>query len=228
MARPLVCFDIDGTLIRTGGAGREALDQAFAELWGWPNATEGVHIAGSIDDVICKDVATKFGFSWTQNDTDRLAHRYLAALSSRLDVPGRAEILPGLPEILGWVGEIASTCLLTGNWRAGAQRKLAGTTLENRFAFGAFSEDAPTRNGLVPVARRRAGERGIAADIAVVVGDTIADIECARAGGAYVIVVETGFSEAGALTRAKPDLQVVNLSAGRAAILSFLSALACD
>ena len=56
----LVLFDIDGTLIRTRGAGRESLDAAFAAVHGWENATEGVHVAGSTDGAILRDVGQRF------------------------------------------------------------------------------------------------------------------------------------------------------------------------
>lgn len=219
---PLLCFDIDGTLVRTAGAGREALDEAFLALWGWPDATQGVHVAGSTDDVICRDVASKFGVAWSAANTPPLRTLYLNALSARLDNPARTTVLPGLPGILQELEGLASYCLLTGNWSEGATRKLLHTGLLPWFSFGVYSEDAENRNGLVPVAVERARSRGLDVEHAIVIGDTIADIECARAGGAGVIVVETGFSEPLALAAAKPDLQVPSFEQGRAAIVDFL------
>ena len=98
--------------------------------------------------------------------------------------------------------------------------------LHDLFGWGAFSEDAVDRDGLVPVARQRAAERGIAFGEVIVVGDTVSDVRCARAGGAKVIVVETGFSSPDALAAAGPDLQVADLAAGSAAVAAFLATCA--
>ncbi len=226
MARPLVCFDIDGTLVRTRGAGREALDEAFAALHGWPSATEGVHVAGATDDVICRDVAARFGDSWHPERTLSLRDRYLQALAARLADPARTEVLPGLPEVIQAVGEVAEVCLLTGNWALGARMKLDAAHLSRHFAWGVYSEDAVDRDGLVPVARQRARERGLDVSAVVVVGDTVSDVRCARVGGAVAVVVETGFSTVESLRESRPDLQVSNLATGREAFLDLVATLA--
>ncbi len=225
MARPLVCFDIDGTLVRTRGAGREALDEAFEALHGWRSATDGVHIAGATDDVICRDVAVRFGRSWTAEQTPALRERYLGALSARLADPGRTEVLPGLPEMIAATAELAEVCLLTGNWALGARAKLDAGNLSRHFAWGVFSEDAADRDGLVPVARRRARLLGLEVSQVVVVGDTVSDVRCARAGQALAVVVETGFSTVEDLRASQPDLQVTNLASGRDEFLALLATL---
>ncbi len=211
---PLLALDIDGTLLRTRGAGREALDEAFLDRYGWPAATEGVHVAGATDDVICRDVAARFGVVWQAQHTPALRERYLVALRRRLADPTRTEVLPGVEALLDAVEGRAHVALLTGNWVAGAHEKLAAAGLAARFEWGVYSEDAVDRDGLVPAARARAAARGLKVGEVVVIGDTVADIRCARAGGARVVVVETGFSTPEALTLARPDLQVPDLARG--------------
>lgn len=218
----LILFDIDGTLLKTGGAGREALDSAFLSCHGWRDATNGVHIAGSIDDVIVSDVAAGQGVAWNPADTAALKSSYLVELRSRCLEPGRSRLCPGVRELLSRLHGRAHVALLTGNWSEGAQIKLEASGLANSFSWGVYSEDATTRNGLVPVARERARAKGIEFRDIIVIGDTPADVDCARAGGARVIAVETGFAERGALERKQPDLQVRDLADGLGWILALI------
>ena len=225
MAPPLLVFDIDGTLLRTRGAGRVALDEAFLELHGWAEATEGVHIAGATDDVICRDVAARFGQPWPAAATPPLRERYLVALRRLLAEPARTERLPGIDELLRALHGRAHVALLTGNWAEGAAVKLAAAGLAHTFAWGVYSEDAPHRDGLVPAARARAAARGLAVGEVVVLGDTAADVQCARAGGARVVAVETGFATPETLAAARPDLQVRDFATGHGWILALVHAL---
>ncbi len=222
MTLPLVCFDIDGTMLRTRGAGREALDEAFLALYGWNLATEGVNVAGATDDVICRDVAARFGEHWTPARTPVLVGRYLVGLRRRLDDPARSEVLPGVCALLDALAGRAHVALLTGNWEIGAGVKLRAVALDRRFEWGVFSEDAFDRDGLVPAARARAAERGLTVGEVMVLGDTVSDVKCARAGGARAVVVETGFSTPEDLANARPDLQVANLTEGLGWILAMV------
>jgi phosphoglycolate phosphatase-like HAD superfamily hydrolase len=226
MRLPLVAFDIDGTLLRTRGAGRQALDEAFQVHFGWRDATEGVNVAGATDEVICRDVAARFGAPWTAEDTAAVRATYLEALDRRLGEPDRTDVLPGVTTLLDALAGRAHVALLTGNWFAGAERKLRAAGLVDRFAFGAFAEDAVDRNGLVPVVRARAEDRGLDVAGVIVIGDTVNDVACARAGGAAVVVVETGFCTPDALAEAAPDLQVHDLERGAAWVLALVRATA--
>lgn len=209
----LVLFDIDGTLVRTRGAGRESLDAAFAAVHGWENATEGVHVAGSTDGAIVRDVSARFS---GEAVTERVQAHYYAALAARLVDRERVRLCPGVVEILDALQGRVHLALLTGNWGEGARIKLEACGLWERFAFGAFADDAVDRNDLVPVAVARARERGLTVTGVVVIGDTPADVACARAGGAVAVAVETGFAAPGALARARPDLLLKDLASGGA------------
>lgn len=216
----LVLFDIDGTLLRTRGAGREALDEAFAAVCGWADATSGVPIAGSTDGAILRGVCARFGRAWTDAaaappvDLPALREAYLAGLRRRMADPARVELCAGVVEALDALEGRAHVALLTGNWAAGAEIKLGAAGLGGRFAFGAFGDDAVERDRLVPVARARADARGLRYERVVVVGDTPADVSCARAGGAVAVVVETGFATPEDLAASAPDLQLPDLERG--------------
>lgn len=214
----LVLFDIDGTLLRTRGAGRESLDEAFWALYGWGDATEGVHIAGSTDGAILRDVCARFGAldaaGAPEVDEATLRAAYLSALARRLAEPGRIEVCPGVFPLLTALRGRVHLGILTGNWRAGATLKLGAVGLLDWFGVGAYGDDAVDRNALVPVARGRADALGLAYDRVVVLGDTPSDVACARAGGAVAIAVETGFASPDEIAAAGPDLQVVDFARG--------------
>lgn len=212
----LVLFDIDGTLLRTRGAGREALDEAFDAVCGWRAATEGVYVAGSTDERILRDVAALRGEVWDEARTPALRTAYLAGLARRVVMPARSELCPGVVETLAALRERphVEVALLTGNWEAGAVIKLAAVGLGDTFAWGAYADDAVERDALVPIARARAAARGRPADRILVIGDTPADVRCARAGDALAVAVETGFATHEAIAAERPDLQVRDLARG--------------
>lgn len=222
MTGALVLFDIDGTLLRTRGAGREALDEAFRRVHGWERATEGVHIAGSTDEVIVRAVAARYDAAGAVR-IDAVREVYLEVLARRLREPGRVERCPGVEALLDRLAGRAEVALLTGNWSDGAAIKLAAAGLGDRFAWGVWAEDGPDRDALLPVARRRAQARGLSVDRAIVIGDTPADVACARADGGLAVAVETGFAEPDALARARPDLQVRDLVVGAPWVLAMVA-----
>ena len=133
--KPLVLFDIDGTLLRTRGAGREAMDDAFLEVHGWKKATEGVHIGGSTDGRICLDVGVKYGATV---DVDAVKAAYLVRVAERLEDKTRVEVCPGVFELLDAIGGRAHVALLTGNWESGAAVKLGAAGLGKHDAGGCF------------------------------------------------------------------------------------------
>ena len=217
--KPLVLFDIDGTLLRTGGAGRQAMDDAFLAVHGWTRATEGVPIGGSTDGAICAGVARKHA---AEVDVPAVRERYLERLVERLGDGARVEVCPGVFELIAALEGRAHIALLTGNWSAGAALKLGAAGLGGVFPWGAYAEDAVDRNALLPIARERARGLGVQYGAAVIIGDTPADVACARAGHGKVIAVETGFGSAEELAKSAPDLQVPDLARGLGWVLAFL------
>jgi phosphoglycolate phosphatase len=195
----LVLFDIDGTLVLTGGAGLRAMTRAIERVTGHADGLSGIAIAGRTDWIILTDALDRFGLTLENGMFERLRDEYVAMLAEEIAQrgEGRKDVMPGIRELLArlharddvWLG------LLTGNFVEGARIKLEHFDLWKFFRCGAFGDDASDRNALVPVAVGRARERGlpdIAADAVFVVGDTPHDIACARAANAVPIGVATG------------------------------------
>ncbi len=209
-------YDIDGTILSTGGAGRSALNEAFEALYGVPPAFARVSFAGRTDPGIIADA-----FQLAEMEPrphGELIEAYLPRLERRLG-QGTTVVHPGVHAALDATHPMGVNALLTGNMEAGAQRKLADVGLWDRFALGAYGDDSPFRNDLVPVAETRARQAGRQFSRTVVIGDTPADVACARAGGAIAVAVLTGWSSREALEASEPDLLLEDLESGLDALL---------
>jgi phosphoglycolate phosphatase-like HAD superfamily hydrolase len=204
----LVLFDIDGTLVLTGGAGLRAMNRACAEIVGAPTgltgtlATEalnGIPVAGRTDWIILHDTLARLGIQLDDDLLGRIRERYVAHLREEIGQPGKGfnGTLPGVSALLETLHprEDVFLGLLTGNFKDGARIKLERFDLWRYFQCGAFGDDSPDRNALVPVAVGRATACGMPgftpADI-IVVGDTPHDVACAQAVGAVPVGVATG------------------------------------
>jgi len=209
-----ILFDIDGTLIRTGGAGCRALTRAFEDLYGIPRALDGVPLAGRTDPLIVAGVLAAAGHATVDHaeGLEAFRQRYYGFLVEELgEGLEHQRVLPGVVPLLerlgAGVGNVMT--LLTGNYAEGARIKLEHFGLWQHFGWGAFGEDAADRNGLVAVALERAAERGWpvgASGRTIVVGDTPLDIACARAAGVRSIAVATGDYGVDALGEAGADV----------------------
>jgi phosphoglycolate phosphatase-like HAD superfamily hydrolase len=214
----LILFDIDGTLVRTADAGRRALSRAFEELLGVTNALDGVPIAGRTDSWIVADVAARRNLLCDVHTVERLRSAYLRHLPTELDQPGsRKGVMPGVRPLLQALStrEDAYVALLTGNFEEGARIKLAYFDLWRYFRCGAFGDNAPERNGLLPRAVARVREcGGPAVDPAavVIVGDTPLDVAVAVAGGARSVAVATGDCDVTTLRASGADVVLNDLS----------------
>lgn len=201
-ARPgqstLVLFDIDGTLLLSGGAGKRALNQAFEEVFAVAAGFDGIPVAGRTDRLIFEDALARAGLSATPARRDRFYRRYFDLLEREIVNPGpRKGLMPGVRALLDQLDGISGVTsgLLTGNFARAARIKLEHFGLWHFFLCGAYGDDAPERDALVPVAVDRARRHGVAiasATHVVVVGDTPLDIQCARAAGARCVAVATG------------------------------------
>jgi phosphoglycolate phosphatase-like HAD superfamily hydrolase len=208
--RKLVLFDIDGTLVLTGGAGIRAMNRACAELVGHDEALASIPVAGRTDRIILSDVVRSAGHSLDDGLLEQLRDSYILHLREEIERPGHTQnfeslgarggikaVMPGIRELLATLAHRDDVFLglLTGNFEAGARIKLEHFDLWHYFRCGAFGDDSPNRNDLVPFAVRRAQECGaprLAAEDILVVGDTPHDIACARAVGAIPVAVATG------------------------------------
>ena len=216
----LLLFDVDGTLVLTGGAGVRAMNRAFEGVWGVPDAFKGIRMAGGTDPRLLDEALAAAGVTPRDGQVAAFEQTYLRLLSEEILVrpsDGHADPhhgrrrwhgpLPGVPALVAALAARADVylALLTGNYSRGARIKLAHFDLWAPFRCGAFGEDAAQRHALVPVAVERARAAGCPPlgprDI-VVVGDTVRDVECARANGLPCVAVATGGDTAGTLRSA--------------------------
>ena len=208
----LVLFDIDGTLLNSGGVGRASMQRALSEVFGSPGDSS-YRYDGKTDKQIVRDVMRLEGHSDEHIDERMsfLIDRYLDGLkegiqSRKFDV----RPLPGVLEILDALEarEDVVLGLLTGNVEAGARAKLAAAGIDpDRFRVNAFGSDHEHRPRLPAIAQRRFGEtlgREVAGEKVVVIGDTPADIECGRELGARAIGVASGYYSVAELEKHSP------------------------
>lgn len=224
--RRLLLFDIDGTLILSGGAGEGALIDAMRDRFGVEEDLAGIVLAGATDARIAHALLAKHALPVTAENVARLLDGYLHHLPQRL--PRHAgRVLPGIVTLLDRL-QADPRCvlaLLTGNLRRGAEVKLSHYGVWHYFAFGAFADDHHDRNELGPFARARAhqhhGEE-FPPERIYVIGDTPRDIECGRAIGARTVAIATGIYPAEALAAHAPDHLFPDLSNTDAVVRALL------
>ena len=208
--KTLLLWDIDGTLIDSGGAGERALCRALEREFGIEDDLAWLEYFGRTDVWIARAILSKhFGAATTEN-IQRFLEGYLTALPTEMDNP-RARVLRGIRTIVDQVarsGDIAQG-LLTGNLRRGAEIKLRRLDLWLPFPFGAFADDAEQRDHLGPHALNRAGAHHgttFSPDNVFVIGDTPNDIACGKAIGSKTIAVATGRYTVGQLHSHAPTI----------------------
>ena len=216
MQTTLLLWDIDGTLIASGGAGMLALRVGLRDGLGIDGSLDDIDFAGRTDRWIVRRIFEKFSVPHSEENFARLIDGYVAALPAALANP-RARVLPGVRELLATAatrGDVTQG-LLTGNLRRGAQAKLSHHGLWDFFPFGGFADDGELRNDISPHALRRAQEHtriAFAAERVWVIGDTPHDIECARTIGARTLAVATGRHTHEQLAAHAPDAVMPDLA----------------
>lgn len=212
----LFLFDIDCTLLWTGGAGREATKQAMHEVFGLSGAID-THVFGGKTD--WQTLVELTGLPADEVGARMPAYndamgRHLAAIIDRYPVkpcPGAHELIASLK-----TRDDVALGLVTGNVSATAPIKLRAAGFDpTDFPVGAFGSEALARDHLPPLAVARASMYyGVTFDPAqvIVIGDTPADVACGRALGAVVVGVETGFCEPGELAASQPDHMIADLT----------------
>jgi phosphoglycolate phosphatase-like HAD superfamily hydrolase len=192
--KKLILFDIDGTLINTGGAGVRSLEKAFNELFGVKDTFKDYSMAGKTDRQIMREGLKIQGLLSGDGDLNRLVKEYLRNLKVEINNPMR-RFQPGIKGLLDALREEWFPLgLLTGNLEEGARIKLEPFGLNEYFPEGAFGSDHEDRDSLLPIAIEKFSRRGFSFSPGdcVVVGDTPRDVKCARVHGAPNIAVATG------------------------------------
>lgn len=216
-------FDIDGTLLRAGGAGMKAVHQALEVMFG-PVAAPEIRVHGRTDHGIMTDVFDGLGEDY-QSHRKTFDELYWQLLPAELKASG-GELLPGVTTLLDRLAEDSGVAvgILTGNAKRAAESKLSHYGIEHYFHFGGYGDDHSNRDDVAAqaVANARLVNGEMFRDQRVwVIGDTVNDISCARAVGAKVIAVETGGGTPDELAKAAPDLQMSDLTD----VESFLAAI---
>lgn len=217
----LLLFDIDGTLLRCGGAGRRAFEGAFEILFGVAGAMEGIEFAGNTDPVIVEQAVAQASLEDpSEAQLDRFYELYLGRLEQELASGPGFELMRGATRLAQALdaGGRHVLGLATGNVERGARLKLGRAELNAYFGFGGFGSDARLRADLVRrgIARGQArAERELGARLPpeeiFVLGDTVHDVRAAREAGAVAVGVLAGAHHPEALIDSSPDLLVESL-----------------
>jgi len=196
----VVLFDIDGTILRSGGVGRIAMERALTHVFGKPG-TSDYRYDGKTDRQIVRESMRLEGLTDEQIDErmSDLLEAYISGLQAELSSGERTmHVFPGVLELFDKLEQEPNVVLglLTGNVVEGARAKLGAAGIDiSRFRVNAFGSDHEERPELPAVAQKRASEllgSEIAGNRVVVIGDTPADIRCGEAIGARAIGVATG------------------------------------
>ena len=196
----VVLFDIDGTLLWTDGAGRQAVHQALEDVFGTSPA-HGLEFDGKTDPQIVRELMRHAGVADDTIDArlPEALDRYVALLHDELARADHGDkTFPGIAPLLDTLEgrDDVLLGLLTGNVHRGALAKLAAVGLvHDRFRVGAFGSDHASRSALPAIARTRAEEllgHAVSGGDVVIIGDTPADMSCGHGIGARAIGVATG------------------------------------
>ena len=215
----LLLFDIDGTLIRSDGAGRAALKATLEEMFGTSGPLDSYRMGGKTDARIITDLLATAGFESSEIETKLPAAYALMAQKAETIFPTKnITICPGAAELLTALTQHQDVILglLTGNACITAPLKLKGASIDpDMFKVGAFGCDHYDRNQLPAIAMKRASDftgRSFTGANTVIIGDTPADILCARAGKATAVAVASGWHSSATLNQYHPDRLFENLT----------------
>lgn len=195
MSRIAVLFDIDGTLLSTSGAGGRAMHKALKKQFEKSIPVTAVSLAGRCDRGIFTDLLTAAEVAATEDNFQKLAGVYYQCLEEELGSQD-SKLLPGVQEILDLCSDhdSISVGLLTGNFKRGADMKLNHFGISRYFGFGGFGDHFSCRNELaksmLETVEKSAGVTN--PEKIWIIGDTPADIACAKAIGAKCVAVATG------------------------------------
>lgn len=211
----LILFDIDGTLLRGKGLGKPVTENAIRETFGVEISLDGHWFGGKTDWFSLIELLTPAGITADEIEAKLPAYleikrRWMANLIVQIPtwaLPGALETVAALRD------QNAHTLgILTGNVQTTALLKLEAVGFDPAwFPVGAYGHEAISRNDLPPLAMDRAHQvtgRRFAPHEVMIVGDTVADIDCARAHGLRVTAVTTGFQPRNDLEAAEPDFLI--------------------
>lgn len=217
----VVLFDIDGTLLLTGGAGQHAFLATFREEFGISDPQTGVPFAGRSDRAIAQELLSLNGLEPSDANWQTFLAGYKSRLGNSLEL-NDGHVLPGVKSLLGRLAglEHVELGLLTGNVQDGAHAKLSYYGLADWFSFGGFGDRHCNRNDIAAAALTAAeqhvsgscGDTTLGIDGVMVIGDTIHDVTCAQSIGAYAVGVATGSTGTAELAQSGAELVLDDLT----------------
>ena len=221
-----ILFDIDGTLLDSGGAGTRSLNLAFEEIFAVKDAFRSISMAGKTDLQILREGFVLHNIDCSNGYIPEFFRSYTRHLRENIG-NSSGHIKPGIREALREL-QAQKGCvlgLLTGNIEAGARIKLDCFGLNSYFNVGAFGNDDEDRDRLLPVAVDKLYKQNsmqVSFSDCVVIGDTPRDVSCSKPYGAFSVAVATGPYSAGTLIEAGADVVFKDLS-DTAAFMSVIS-----
>ncbi len=218
----LFLFDIDQTLISTGGAGLRALNRACEKLFLMENAMDGISPHGKTDPAIIREILlARVGHdSNIETDLHSILESYLFFLRDEVRLSTTYRVLPGILDVLSAISTRSDMILglATGNIELGARIKLERGDLNHYFKFGGFGSDSESRTGLVRVAAEagcKACGGPIQPEDVFVIGDTPRDIEAGKEAGFRTVGVATGTYSVDQLRACGADIAVSDFQQDR-------------
>jgi phosphoglycolate phosphatase-like HAD superfamily hydrolase len=215
----LFLFDIDGTLISSGGVGNKSLNRVFEEVYNVKDAMGIVKPCGKTDPFIVREVfkVCLGKDKVSQKTVDKVLNGYLKLLPKATLNSKNYKVLGGVIKFLKFLSKDKNNLLglATGNLEKGARIKLERGDLNKYFSFGGFSSDIEERYKILAVAKKKA-EKIVGAKISnsnvYIIGDTPLDIYACKKNNFKMIAVATGTSTYEALKKEKPDYLLKNLN----------------
>ena len=226
----ILLFDVDGTLVTSGGVGRRAIENAFERRHGRRDVVS-FSFAGMTDKAIVRDglLALDKGFASAaalQAELDATLAFYLRVLEDEVATTGGIRVHDGILRALDLAEARPGVALGlgTGNMREGARIKLGHAGICHRFTFGGFGDDSIDRPEILAAgARRGAARLGLPLEACrvVVIGDTPKDITAAQSIGAACVAVATGMHSVPELEAHAPTIACQTLADQRADAVLF-------
>lgn len=207
----LLLFDIDGTLLLTGGCGKVALEKAFEEIFGIPDCWGDTVPHGKTDPAIIDAICARLlGRHLTREENKRLCARYHQLLRKEIDETTHYRLMPGVVELLEFLSRRKEILLAlgTGNFEPASWIKLERGNLRHYFKCGGFASDTGNRAEILHYAVRRAEKLSgatIPKERIYVIGDTVHDVRAAKTAGLKTIVVLTNHAKKEDFEDSPPD-----------------------
>jgi phosphoglycolate phosphatase len=193
---PLVLFDVDGTLITSGGAGARAWAYAFDRLYGVAADIDSHSQAGETDPAVARATFTvSVGRSPTNEELARLFAVYLRRLADEVATSDGYRVLHGVESLLDPLSDRTMLGIVSGAMEGAARVKLERGGLNRFFVFGGYGSDSPDRSELTRIAIEKASVlhgRDLERRSVLVVGDTPRDVDAAHATGCVCVAVASG------------------------------------